>query len=42
MNLCTNAAHAMREKGGILDIELSDFSVSPSNGNLDGMKPGLT
>ena len=27
MNLCTNAAHAMREKGGILDIELSDFSV---------------
>ena len=32
MNLCTNAAHAMREKGGVLDVELSDFSVSPSNG----------
>jgi len=23
MNLCTNAAHAMREKGGILDIQLT-------------------
>ena len=32
MNLCTNAAYAMREKGGVLDIELSDFSVSPSDG----------
>ena len=41
MNLCTNAAHAMREKGGALDIELSDYSVSPSNGNPDGIKPGL-
>jgi PAS domain S-box-containing protein len=29
MNLCTNAAHAMREKGGQLIIELSD-------GDLDG------
>lgn len=27
MNLCTNAAYAMREKGGILDIVLSDFAV---------------
>ena len=26
MNLCTNAAHAMREKGGVLDIGLCDFS----------------
>ena len=24
MNLCTNAAHAMREKGGILEITLTD------------------
>jgi PAS domain S-box-containing protein len=29
MNLCTNAAHAMREMGGLLKIELSDT-------NLDG------
>ena len=42
MNLCTNAAHAMREKGGVLDIELSDFTVSPSNGDSHGMEPGLT
>ena len=40
MNLCTNAAYAMREKGGVLDIDLSDFSVSASHGS-DGMKPGL-
>jgi len=33
MNLCTNAAHAMREKGGILDIKVDDFSVDPSTGN---------
>ena len=39
MNLCTNAAHAMREKGGVLDIELSDFSVPASDGP-HGMKPG--
>jgi PAS domain S-box-containing protein len=41
MNLCTNAAHAMREKGGTLDIQLSDYSVSLSNGDPHGIKPGL-
>jgi CheY-like chemotaxis protein len=41
MNLCTNAAYAMREKGGTLDIQLSDHVVSPSNGDPDGIKPGL-
>ncbi|MDA8307406.1 MAG: ATP-binding protein [Deltaproteobacteria bacterium] len=30
MNLCTNAAHAMREKGGILEVSLSRVSVDPS------------
>jgi signal transduction histidine kinase len=30
----------MREKGGALDIELSDHSVSPSNGDPQGVKPG--
>jgi PAS domain S-box-containing protein len=39
MNLCTNAAYAMREKSGTLDIELCDYLVSPSVGS-DGMKPG--
>jgi PAS domain S-box-containing protein len=41
MNLCTNAAHAMQEKGGPLDIEVSDFSVSPSDGSPHGIEPGL-
>ncbi len=40
MNLATNAAYAMREKGGTLDIELSDFSIPRSNGN-HGMEPGF-
>jgi len=31
----------MREKGGNLDIELSDFSVSSSNGDPHGISPGL-
>ena len=30
MNLCTNAAHAMREKGGVLKIELTDASLDGS------------
>ncbi len=27
MNLCTNAAHAMREKGGLLRVELTDITI---------------
>ncbi len=41
MNLCINAVHAMRGKGGVLDIEVSDSSVSPSSENDHGMEPGL-
>jgi PAS domain S-box-containing protein len=41
VNLCTNASYAMRENGGALDIELSDFSIGPSNGNTHGIEPGL-
>ena len=40
MNLCTNAAYAMREKGGSLDIELTDYSVSPSEWDPHGIAPG--
>jgi PAS domain S-box-containing protein len=29
MNLCTNAAHAMGDKGGILEVKLSAMLVSP-------------
>lgn len=39
MNLATNAAYAMREKGGALDISLSDFAA-PSDGSPHGMTPG--
>jgi CheY-like chemotaxis protein len=41
MNLATNAAQAMMNKGGLLDIELSDFSVPFPNGNPHGVEPGL-
>jgi PAS domain S-box-containing protein len=40
MNLCTNAAFAMREKGGVLSVELSDFSVN-GEGKVLGLKSGL-
>jgi len=30
MNLCTNAAHAMKEKGGILTVGLSDIEINSS------------
>ena len=40
MNLCTNAVYAMQESGGILDIELSDFSASPSQKNPLNIEPG--
>ena len=40
MNLCTNAAYAMREKGGILYMTLSDFSVRAGGRNED-MRPGF-
>ncbi len=39
MNLCTNAAQAMNQKG-VLDIEMSDFTVAPSDKNLHGIAPG--
>jgi CheY-like chemotaxis protein len=28
MNLCSNAAYAMREKGGVLEIQLADIDIS--------------
>jgi PAS domain S-box-containing protein len=41
MNLCTNAAHAMREKGGKLMISVLEASLTEGNPLLfSGMKPG--
>ncbi len=34
MNLCTNAGHAMREKGGILEVSLSYIDIKPENPSL--------
>ena len=31
MNLCTNAYHAMREKGGVLSVALSEVDISPED-----------
>ncbi len=41
MNLCTNASHAMREKGGVLDVELDDVELD-SNFTIthSDIKPG--
>ncbi len=40
MNLCTNAADAMREQGGVLEIELSDFAVL-TDADILGLRRGL-
>nr|MBC8391484.1 response regulator [Deltaproteobacteria bacterium] len=41
MNLCTNAYHAMREKGGVLEVSLSDvYHDEDSAMNIDSFKPG--
>ena len=42
MNLCSNAAHAMRDRGGTLTVELSDmeFKSEPVS-NLPDLTPGI-
>ena len=41
MNLCTNAAHAMEDEGGILEVSLKDVTINGSIGVQDlGLKPG--
>lgn len=36
MNICNNAAHAMKEKGGILGISLDEVNIDPdANGQVD-------
>ncbi|MBU0992364.1 MAG: response regulator [Proteobacteria bacterium] len=41
INLCTNAAHAMREKGGILEVSLENEDVSKQIlQKLTGLLPG--
>jgi two-component system cell cycle sensor histidine kinase/response regulator CckA len=38
MNLCTNAGHAMRDKGGVLEVRLTEETVEP--GLYKGLKAG--
>ncbi len=40
LNLCTNGAYAMREKGGVLDVELSTETVTGEDGRPPGLRPG--
>ncbi len=41
MNLCTNAAHAMRQEGGVLDIGLTEVTLDEEEAALHGnLKPG--
>jgi len=41
MNLCTNAAHSMRDKGGILEVGLYDVNISHKDATrYHGIKPG--
>ena len=40
MNICTNAAHAMGEKGGILDVRLITMDLSPEEASHLNLKPG--
>jgi PAS domain S-box-containing protein len=41
MNLCTNAAHAMRDDGGVLDVSLVDAHLGPDSiPPHSGLKPG--
>jgi CheY-like chemotaxis protein len=40
MNLCTNAAYAMKDKGGCLEIVLEEIDFDPAIINRKDMRPG--
>lgn len=41
MNLCTNASHAMREKGGVLSVSLNTVDLPPDSiGRYPELEPG--
>ncbi len=42
MNLCTNSAHALRNKGGVLDVNLVDVELVSESANTNSeMAPGI-
>ncbi|MBW2742761.1 MAG: hypothetical protein JRE64_29100, partial [Deltaproteobacteria bacterium] len=38
MNLCTNAAHAMQKKGGVLEVTLTDMEIDKKTLRLKNME----
>jgi len=41
MNLCTNAAHAMEDNGGVLNVNVTDVHLSPESvKNYENLRPG--
>lgn len=40
MNICTNAAHAMREKGGILEISVKEIELDANSIKSKTIEPG--
>ncbi|MEQ8225609.1 MAG: transporter substrate-binding domain-containing protein, partial [Candidatus Eremiobacterota bacterium] len=41
MNLCTNAAYSMREKGGTVTVDIEGFDITPDNmSEYDDLPPG--
>ncbi len=41
MNLCANASHAMRDKGGLLNVSLDSVYIASDHGlELRGLRPG--
>ncbi|MCK5057221.1 MAG: PAS domain S-box protein [Candidatus Aminicenantes bacterium] len=41
MNICTNAAHAMKEEGGILEIALKEIDLVPGSIEIKNLEPGV-
>jgi PAS domain S-box-containing protein len=41
MNICTNAAHSMREEGGILEIALKEIELNPLSIKSKNLDPGV-
>jgi CheY-like chemotaxis protein len=41
MNVFINAAHAMREQGGILEISLKEIDLQPGTFDLENIEPGI-
>lgn len=41
MNLCTNASHAMEEKGGMLEVSLSNYQINCKTVETENLDPGV-